>query len=67
MCALALYLVVIRESLKYIGNQCHIVCVLIFRYRGTYLGVDVAIKFLRTDHINDSSKVEFLQEIMILR
>ncbi|KAL6651734.1 hypothetical protein ACP70R_010659 [Stipagrostis hirtigluma subsp. patula] len=36
-------------------------------YRGTYHGVDVAIKFLRTEHVNDSSKVEFLQEIMILR
>ncbi|XP_062184245.1 serine/threonine-protein kinase STY8-like isoform X3 [Phragmites australis] len=35
-------------------------------YRGTYHGVDVAIKFLRTEHVNDSSKVEFLQEIMIL-
>ncbi|VAH54808.1 unnamed protein product [Triticum turgidum subsp. durum] len=36
-------------------------------YRGTYLDVDVAIKFLRTEHVNDNSKVEFLQEIMILR
>ncbi|KAL6844306.1 hypothetical protein ACP4OV_025979 [Aristida adscensionis] len=36
-------------------------------FRGTYCGVDVAIKFLRTEHVNDSSKVEFLQEIMILR
>uniref|UniRef100_M8B0Q9 Serine/threonine-protein kinase HT1 n=1 Tax=Aegilops tauschii TaxID=37682 RepID=M8B0Q9_AEGTA len=35
-------------------------------YRGTYLDVDVAIKFLRTEHVNDNSKVEFLQEIMIL-
>ncbi|XBJ06252.1 hypothetical protein VPH35_024900 [Triticum aestivum] len=36
-------------------------------YRGTYLGVDVAIKYLRTGHANDDSKVEFLQQIMILR
>ncbi|XP_062227214.1 serine/threonine-protein kinase STY8-like isoform X2 [Phragmites australis] len=36
-------------------------------YQGTYHGVDVAIKFLRTEHVKDSSKVEFLQEIMILR
>ncbi|XP_066165688.1 serine/threonine-protein kinase STY8 isoform X2 [Oryza sativa Japonica Group] len=36
-------------------------------YRGTYLGVDVAVKFLRSEHVNDSSKVEFLQEIMILK
>ncbi|KAL5216147.1 hypothetical protein ABZP36_007548 [Zizania latifolia] len=36
-------------------------------YRGTYLGVDVAVKFLRSEHANDSSKVEFLQEIMILK
>ncbi|WVZ87779.1 hypothetical protein U9M48_034364 [Paspalum notatum var. saurae] len=36
-------------------------------YRGTFHGMDVAIKFLRTEHVNDSSKVEFLQEIMILK
>ncbi|KAK1686818.1 hypothetical protein QYE76_011103 [Lolium multiflorum] len=36
-------------------------------YRGTYLGMDVAIKYLRAEHVNDSSNVEFLQEIMILR
>ncbi|KAG0528230.1 hypothetical protein BDA96_06G300400 [Sorghum bicolor] len=36
-------------------------------YRGTYQGVDVAVKFLRTEHVNDSSKVEFLQEIIILK
>ncbi|XP_044454319.1 serine/threonine-protein kinase STY8 [Triticum aestivum] len=36
-------------------------------YRGTYLDVDVAIKYLRAEHVNDNSKVEFLQEIMILR
>ncbi|KAJ1273574.1 hypothetical protein BS78_06G292200 [Paspalum vaginatum] len=36
-------------------------------HRGTYHGMDVAIKFLRTEHVNDSSKVEFLQEIMILK
>ncbi|XP_006653907.1 serine/threonine-protein kinase STY8-like [Oryza brachyantha] len=36
-------------------------------YRGTYLGVDVAVKFLKSEHVNESSKVEFLQEIMILK
>uniref|UniRef100_A0A0E0KX37 Protein kinase domain-containing protein n=1 Tax=Oryza punctata TaxID=4537 RepID=A0A0E0KX37_ORYPU len=36
-------------------------------YQGTYLGVEVAVKFLRSEHVNDSSKVEFLQEIMILK
>lgn len=36
-------------------------------YRGTYLGMDVAIKYLRAEHLNGSSNVEFLQEIMILR
>ncbi|CAL5029148.1 unnamed protein product [Urochloa decumbens] len=36
-------------------------------FRGTYHGMDVAIKFLRAEHVNDSSKVEFLQEIMILK
>jgi hypothetical protein len=29
--------------------------------------MDVAVKFLRTEHVNDSSKVEFLQEIIILK
>jgi hypothetical protein len=28
--------------------------------------MDVAIKYLRAEHVNDSSNVEFLQEIMIL-
>jgi len=36
-------------------------------FRGTYHGMDVAIKFLRAEHVNDSSKVEFLQEITILK
>ncbi|CAN6269849.1 unnamed protein product [Urochloa humidicola] len=36
-------------------------------FRGIYHGMDVAIKFLRAEHVNDSSKVEFLQEIMILK
>lgn len=36
-------------------------------HRGTYQGMDVAVKFLRTEHVNDSSKVEFLQEIIILK
>ncbi|GJN25957.1 hypothetical protein PR202_gb13847 [Eleusine coracana subsp. coracana] len=36
-------------------------------FRGTYLGVEVAVKYLKTEHTNDSSKVEFLQEIRILR
>ncbi|PAN40868.1 hypothetical protein PAHAL_7G346200 [Panicum hallii] len=36
-------------------------------FRGTYHGMDVAIKFLKAEHVNDSSKVEFLQEIMILK
>jgi len=36
-------------------------------FRGNYHGMDVAIKFLRAEHVNDSSKVEFLQEITILK
>ncbi|SPT21147.1 unnamed protein product [Triticum aestivum] len=36
-------------------------------YRGTYLDVDVAIKLLKTGHASNDSKVQFLQEIMILR
>ncbi|KAF8660012.1 hypothetical protein HU200_058097 [Digitaria exilis] len=36
-------------------------------FRGSYQGRDVAIKFLRAEHVDDSSKVEFLQEIIILK
>lgn len=36
-------------------------------FRGTYHGMDVAIKFLRAEHVNDSSKLEFLQEVTILK
>ncbi|KAK4481346.1 hypothetical protein RD792_012231 [Penstemon davidsonii] len=36
-------------------------------YRGVYLGQDVAIKVLRSEHLNDSLEVEFAQEVAILR
>ncbi|XP_015696147.1 serine/threonine-protein kinase STY8-like [Oryza brachyantha] len=36
-------------------------------FRGTYNGVDVAVKILRTSPYNNPSEVEFLQEILILR
>ncbi|KAJ4786516.1 hypothetical protein LUZ62_037762 [Rhynchospora pubera] len=36
-------------------------------YHGTYHGHDVAIKFLRSEHLNNSLEVEFLQEVSILR
>ncbi|XP_038987643.1 serine/threonine-protein kinase STY17-like isoform X6 [Phoenix dactylifera] len=36
-------------------------------YRGTYLGQDVAIKVLRSEHLNEALGVEFAQEVMILR
>lgn len=36
-------------------------------YRGTYLGQDVAIKVLRSEHLNDALEVEFAQEVAILR
>lgn len=36
-------------------------------YRGTYNGLDVAIKCLRTANLNNPSKIEFLQEVLILR
>jgi hypothetical protein len=40
-------------------------CICVCRFWETYHGMNVAIKFLRADHVKDSSKVEFLQEIMI--
>ncbi|XP_020583155.1 serine/threonine-protein kinase STY46-like [Phalaenopsis equestris] len=36
-------------------------------YRGSYLGQDVAIKILRSEHLNTTMRVEFAQELMILR
>ncbi|XP_059630517.1 serine/threonine-protein kinase STY46-like isoform X2 [Cornus florida] len=36
-------------------------------YRGVYLGQDVAIKVLRSDHLNDALEVEFAQEVAILK
>ncbi|XP_031116153.1 serine/threonine-protein kinase STY46-like [Ipomoea triloba] len=36
-------------------------------YRGVYLGLDVAVKVLRSEHLNDSLKKEFAQEVAILR
>ncbi|KAL0438239.1 UNVERIFIED_CONTAM: Serine/threonine-protein kinase STY46 [Sesamum latifolium] len=36
-------------------------------YRGVYLGQDVAIKVLRSEHLNNSLEVEFAQEVAILR
>ena len=37
------------------------------RYRGLYLGQDVAIKVLRSEHLNEALEVEFEQEVSILR
>ena len=37
------------------------------RYRGVYLGQDVAIKILRSEHLNDALEDEFAQEVAILR
>lgn len=36
-------------------------------YHGTYHGHEVAIKFLRSEHLNNSLEVEFLQEVSILK
>ncbi|XP_015073893.1 serine/threonine-protein kinase STY46-like [Solanum pennellii] len=36
-------------------------------YRGMYLGMDVAIKVLRSEHLNDTLEDEFAQEIAILK
>ncbi|GFY85597.1 ACT-like protein tyrosine kinase family protein [Actinidia rufa] len=35
-------------------------------YRGVYLGQDVAIKILRSEHLNDALEDEFAQEVAIL-
>ncbi|KAG9158577.1 hypothetical protein Leryth_026775 [Lithospermum erythrorhizon] len=36
-------------------------------YHGYYLGQDVAVKVLRSEHLNDTVEVEFAQEVEILR
>ncbi|XP_019190421.1 PREDICTED: serine/threonine-protein kinase STY46-like isoform X2 [Ipomoea nil] len=36
-------------------------------YHGVYLGLDVAVKVLRSEHLNDSLEDEFAQEVAILR
>ncbi|CAO2834059.1 unnamed protein product [Amaranthus hypochondriacus] len=36
-------------------------------YQGIYLGQDVAIKILRSEHLNEASEDEFAQEVAILR
>ncbi|RWW10657.1 hypothetical protein BHE74_00040875 [Ensete ventricosum] len=35
-------------------------------FRGSYLGQDVAIKVIRSDHLNESLLLEFHQEVSIL-
>lgn len=39
----------------------------IARYCGVYLGQDVAVKVLRSEHLNDTLEDEFVQEVAILR
>ncbi|KAL5703699.1 non-specific serine/threonine protein kinase [Ranunculus cassubicifolius] len=36
-------------------------------YRGTYLGNDVAVKVLKSEHLNEDLELEFAQEVKILR
>ncbi|XP_043722193.1 serine/threonine-protein kinase STY46-like isoform X2 [Telopea speciosissima] len=36
-------------------------------YRGVYLSQDVAVKILRSEHLNESLEIEFAQEVTILR
>ncbi|XP_021760999.1 serine/threonine-protein kinase STY46-like [Chenopodium quinoa] len=36
-------------------------------YRGVYLGQDVAVKILRSEHLTEASEEEFAQEVAILR
>ena len=37
------------------------------RYRGVYFGQDVAVKILKSEHLNNTVEAEFAQEVAILR
>lgn len=37
------------------------------RYRGVYIGQDVAVKVLKPEHFNNTQEDEFVQEVTILR
>lgn len=37
------------------------------RFRGTYCGQDVAVKVLRSEHLNKTLEDEFAHEVNILR
>lgn len=49
--------------LSYDSLPWNIIC----RFRGSYMGEEVAIKVLRSEHLNEAIGVEFAQEILILR
>lgn len=40
---------------------------LLDRFRGEYLGQDVAIKILRSEHLNQTLEDEFSHEVAMLR
>ncbi|KAK6131440.1 hypothetical protein DH2020_034820 [Rehmannia glutinosa] len=61
-------------AIEFVDLLCHILqlclhfkCFQMTRYRGVYLGQNVAIKVLRSEHLNNSLEVEFAQEVAILR
>lgn len=37
------------------------------RYHAVYLGQDVAVKILKSEHLNEGLEEEFSQEVAILR
>lgn len=44
-----------------------ITIIFFFRYRGIYHDLDVSVKIIRSEQLNEALKVEFAQEVMILR
>lgn len=44
-----------------------ITIIFVFRYRGIYHDLDVSVKIIRSEQLNEALKVEFAQEVMILR
>lgn len=68
ICELGLYsLTAFRRLSSLFSRYCSICLLMMLRFRGVYLGQDVAIKIVRSEHLNDALENEFAQEVAILK